>query len=979
MNELIYRPDVYEGKDPYVFVSFHPQDRDRVLPVLQRLNRRGFRFWINDGATPGMETDEIIAEHIEGCAFFVAFLSGSYLRFLDTLDELNYSRDVNKSYLLIYLEDVSLPTGLDMRFLRAQSVRAQGMSDDYVFDQLLSIREADQLYGVADPKLRGTAERLFVQLENLYPEHKVFALDAVDKQLSKEICELYVRAGYPSVERLMLDYGFEHVSLDRARSLRNSVLYPPGAEPDAIRSRIEYILDVLTAEYPDRLITDVLSQKHKQIYKSLAGLSVWMGYGSIGNMLNAYGFMGVFGEAGRRAVDSDLVIRKLQERYEGKPKPTSLTKLLFDNPALKGSLKTISNRSQELFGMPLHRYLEGISLIQPTQKERLSQMAKNRIEIVAAIEQAYEQPGSPYGAFSDVEDTLRQIVVKRNKAGQISVVDCSSCSETMRIPYGVDRIAKEAFLGQSDLVTLILPPTVKEIGEAAFADCSGLERIAFSEGIETLGNSAFSGCTSLETIALPRSLKAIGNEAFAGCEALREATFANPRINIQEDAFDDCPYELESLQDEDASPAEYFELKIDRKNNARIVAYHGDEAVVVIPGLIGGHPVTALEKGCFKGNEHVKEIYVSDHISAVNGDVFRDCRNLEKIHLPESVTALTATAFSGCVSLKEANVPDAMEDVQRGLFKDAPLTTLYVGKGAKRISPDAFYKGEADFATGMYLKKQALENLIVDTGNEVFRAENTMLLSKDGKVLIAELGEPVKAVVPEGVEEIGPQAFDRLSVLSEVSLPSTLRKIGEKAFAGTSLTAVELPRSLESVEAQAFSFCRLLSALEINEGLKRIGPQAFEGCPIADVYIPASVAFLGSDSFLAICAYQGQIAQRFRIDTANPHILADGVALYQRTPEGMVLVKAYAPELRVKPNEPGAEPLDYDVLPGTTAIAPRAFARCNNLRSILLPEGVLSIGEMAFWDCSLLAQIHVPQSCGDVSPKAFFGIQPKMI
>jgi hypothetical protein len=34
---------------------------------------------------------------------------------------------------------------------------------------------------------------------------------------------------------------------------------------------------------------------------------------------------------------------------------------------------------------------------------------------------------------------------------------------------------------------------------------------------------------------------------------------------------------------------------------------------------------------------------------------------------------------------------------------------------------------------------------------------------------------------------------------------------------------------------------------------------------------------------------------------------------------------------------------------------------------------------MAFWDCSLLAQIHVPQSCGDVSPKAFFGIQPKMI
>ena len=36
------------------------------------------------------------------------------------MDELNFSRDVNKDYLLIYLEPVQLPEGLDMRFMRAQ-------------------------------------------------------------------------------------------------------------------------------------------------------------------------------------------------------------------------------------------------------------------------------------------------------------------------------------------------------------------------------------------------------------------------------------------------------------------------------------------------------------------------------------------------------------------------------------------------------------------------------------------------------------------------------------------------------------------------------------------------------------------------------------------------------------------------------------------------------------------------------------------
>ena len=118
------------------------------------------------------------------------------------------------------------------------------------------------------------------------------------------------------------------------------------------------------------------------------------------------------------------------------------------------------------------------------------------------------------------------------------------------------------------------------------------------------------------------------------------------------------------------------------------------------------------------------------------------------------MTSLTGTIFAGCTSLTEVNIPDAMTEIQRGLFKDAPLTTLYIGKGTKKISPDAFYKGVADFATGMYFKTKSLENLVIDTGNETFCAEGTTLLSRDGKTLIAELGDPVCAVIPEGVEEI---------------------------------------------------------------------------------------------------------------------------------------------------------------------------------------------------------------------------------
>ena len=980
MEDLTYKPDVYEGKDPFIYASFHQRDRERVLNILEKLDMRGFRFWIDDGITPGMETDEIIAEHIENCDFFIAFLSSSYLSFLDTVDELNYSRDVNKDYLLIYLEDVPLPAGLDMRFMRAQNIKAYSMSDEDVYAQLLVIDGANRFYGIADVNLRGTAEKVFDKLEKLYPEHKVFALDAVGKQVSKEIAELYVRAGYSSAERLMLDYGFAHISTEAARSLRSSVLYQPGFEPESVKPRIDYIMQALEADYPGKIITDVMSKSHKSIYNSLLGISVWLGYDSAADMLNAYGFTGITSESGRIAIDHNRVLDQLALRYEGKEKPTSITELISDNPDMKGNLKTLTKRASELFGMTFLQYLKSIGLIVSVEREeQTTLLAKNRIQIIEDIRKIYDAPGFAFGTFLDVENTLNQIVVKKNKKNQIYVIDCSSCSETMNIPYGIDFIGKEAFTGQTDMVTLILPATVKEIRESAFADCDGLETIVFAEGLERIGNNAFEGCTSLKKIVFPESLKAIGNEAFAGCEDLAEVEFKNLRVNVQEDAFTDCIYELEGLQDEGASPAEYFELKVDKKNNAKIIAYTGDEEVVVIPGMISGHPILSIEKGCFKGNEYVREVYISDQIGALNGDVFKDCKNLRKIHISESVTSLKGAIFAGCVNLSEVNIPDNMEEIQRGLFKDAPLTTLYIGKGTKKISPDAFYKGDADFATGMYFKKKSLENLIVDTGNETFSADGTTLLSRDGRVLIAELGDPTEAIIPEGVEEIGPLAYDRLSSLCVVIFPSTLKIIGEKAFAGTNLKSVELPRSLVTIEMQAFSFCRSLTALDVNEGLRVIGQQAFEGCPIEDVYIPASVESIGNDSFLAISTYQGQTPQRFRVDTANTHIIADGIALYQKTDDVTTLIKAYDTGLRLKPNEEGTEPIAYTIMDGTNVISAQAFARCNNLKSIVIPEGVKSIGDMAFWDCNKLTEIHIPESCSEVSPKAFFGITINMV
>ena len=63
------------------------------------------------------------------------------------------------------------------------------------------------------------------------------------------------------------------------------------------------------------------------------------------------------------------------------------------------------------------------------------------------------------------------------------------------------------------------------------------------------------------------------------------------------------------------------------------------------------------------------------------------------------------------------------------------------------------------------------------------------------------------------------------------------------------------------------------------------------------------------------------------------------------------------------------EGVDYSV----TSIGERAFYQCSSLTSITLPEGVTSIGVYAFYYCSSLTSITIPESVTSIGSDAFCG------
>lgn len=129
----------YDGKEPYIFISYSHKDMDKVFPVVRKLQDEGFRVWYDEGIDPATEWDENIAQHISDCGCMIAFISENYVQSNNCKDEINFARDLDKPRLLVYLEETKLPMGMAMRLMRIQAIHAYKYSEKSEFySKLLS-------------------------------------------------------------------------------------------------------------------------------------------------------------------------------------------------------------------------------------------------------------------------------------------------------------------------------------------------------------------------------------------------------------------------------------------------------------------------------------------------------------------------------------------------------------------------------------------------------------------------------------------------------------------------------------------------------------------------------------------------------------------------------------------------------------------------------------------------------------------------
>ena len=138
------KPTAYEGKEPYVFISYAHKDNDSVMAILEQLELGGIRFWYDDGIAPGSEWPENIAQHLDGCALVIAFISPNSVASANCRREVTFALSRHKPLLAIALEKTEMSMGLELQLSAHQCIfRYNYRREEDFIQKILSCPDLD--------------------------------------------------------------------------------------------------------------------------------------------------------------------------------------------------------------------------------------------------------------------------------------------------------------------------------------------------------------------------------------------------------------------------------------------------------------------------------------------------------------------------------------------------------------------------------------------------------------------------------------------------------------------------------------------------------------------------------------------------------------------------------------------------------------------------------------------------------------------
>ncbi len=348
-----------------------------------------------------------------------------------------------------------------------------------------------------------------------------------------------------------------------------------------------------------------------------------------------------------------------------------------------------------------------------------------------------------------------------------------------------------------------------------------------------------------------------------------------------------------------------------------------------------------------------RKVVIKNGVTTIGTYAFGSCASMTSIEIPNSVTSIGHHAFT-YAGLTSVDIPNSVTSVGKGAFYYCgALTSINIPSSVTSF-PDYVFS----YCSG--LKSVNIPNSVTSIGVNAF-FNCTGLTSID---------------IPNSVISIGSSAFDGCTGLTSIDIPNSLTSIGEYAFANCSgLTSATIPSSVTKIDGYAFASCEGLKKIESKAEIPPVcGEMVFMGVGECVLYVPEkSIETYRSTApwsdFSSIEALQAKVVASGNCGDNITWTLNDEGLL---TIEGNGAMYSYYSVDNVAPWRE-LSVTSVVIGDGVTTIGDYAFYRKSDITSVTIPSSVTSIQQFAFCYCSGLTSVDISNSVTSIGSYAFYG------
>lgn len=560
--------------------------------------------------------------------------------------------------------------------------------------------------------------------------------------------------------------------------------------------------------------------------------------------------------------------------------------------------------------------------------------------------------------------------------------------------------------GWQEVTEIVIPSTITKIGNNQFYGFENITSVVIPQWVTAIGDYAFYGCTSLTDLEIsPQSLPSFGTSclpssvynvdngmyyygdqsnpykwlmgpettyqvrytiksgaevivanAFKGCSDAEDIIIPTSIKQIDSSAFD-C-YRLTNVYYE-GSIEDWCKIKFaDILSNPMYYASH----FFVSDGNEGWQEVTEIEIPAtltevgnyqFYGFVSVTSITIPEGITNIGISAFAYCSLVSNIVIPSSVTAIGNNAFNECSGITNLEISEGVTSIGSSAFSRCTgLTSVVIPEGVTTL-------GNGAFLNCSNLITVSLPNSLMNFDESIFRNcnklkyttnNNRYYLGNDTNPYLIEVKDTTKTTctIKKETKFICDGAFSFDNNLSTVRYEGTIEDWCKIKFAGSSsnpmyfasqfhmknssnqyveVTSIEIPESVTEIgDYQFCGFGRVTSILLPNS-LTSVGIGAFNGCNSVQYNEYENGNYLGSSE--------------------NPYMVFVGLTDWRAT--------------------------EIVIHEQTKMISATALSGSSYLTSVTIPEGLISIGSRAFYNCIRLESITIPSTVTSIGEEAFYG------